>query len=375
MENGLYEHGKVHSILIDRLSNPPIPAYPNVSLPYLLHTDGSSKGFGALLYQRQEGKLWFIGYGSRTFSWAEPNYHLNSGKLEVLTLKWAIEKNFRDYIYYGPSLEVYTDNHLLTNVTTSAELNATGHRWMTEFSDCNFIVKYNPRQKTSWHLRNPQCPWASRTTWNSVRPPQLVKKILRPWCVWIQAAAAAVDMSLLGTRQTFRWLIRQLEIKRLGQLLQRYTTILFCDLDYFRGSIMTKGENLKTTYLLTYNSFVGTTIRGQPHTIKRGTLMWNISIRHALLTMLKTLTRATTWPENLKKVVHVEWCNEIFAVFVIVWSTSKAFYRPHLRLVNKRRVWNRSREKEKSKWVHMREKHGKSIVQSLDQGFGYLCAI
>ena len=78
---------------------------------------------------------------------AEKNYYLHSGKLEFLALKWAITEHFRDYLYYAPSFVVYTDNNPLTYVTSSAKLNATGHRWVAKLADFNFTVKYHPGRK------------------------------------------------------------------------------------------------------------------------------------------------------------------------------------------------------------------------------------
>ena len=55
-----------------------------------------------------------ISYASRTLSDAEKNYHLHSGELEFLALKWAITDRFSDYLRYGPPFVVYTDNNPLT---------------------------------------------------------------------------------------------------------------------------------------------------------------------------------------------------------------------------------------------------------------------
>ena len=43
----------------------PILAYPDYQLPFVLHTDSSSEGSGAVLYQGQEGKLRVIAYAGR----------------------------------------------------------------------------------------------------------------------------------------------------------------------------------------------------------------------------------------------------------------------------------------------------------------------
>ena len=105
------EHQGVLERLFDCLVNPPILGYPDYGLPFVLHTDASNNGLGAVLYQRQSGIMRVIGYGSRTLTPAERNYHLHSGKLEFLALKWAICEQFRDYLYYAPSFTVYTDNN------------------------------------------------------------------------------------------------------------------------------------------------------------------------------------------------------------------------------------------------------------------------
>ena len=84
------EHQNVLDILINKLVSPPVMAYPNFTDPFILNTDASETGLGAVLYQRQKGTLRVIAYGSRTLSPAEKNYHLHSGKLEFLALKWSV---------------------------------------------------------------------------------------------------------------------------------------------------------------------------------------------------------------------------------------------------------------------------------------------
>lgn len=138
------EHSAVVSRFVDMLTNPPILAYPDFDLPFVLHTDASNEGLGAVLYQQQGNKLRVIAYGSRTLTPAEKNYHLHSGKLEFLALKWAICDKFRDYLYYAPTFTVYTDNNPLTYVLSTAKLNAVGHRWVGELADFHFSIKYRP---------------------------------------------------------------------------------------------------------------------------------------------------------------------------------------------------------------------------------------
>lgn len=130
--------------LINILSSPPVLAYPDFDLPYVLCTDASQQGLGAVLYQHQGGKLRIIAYGSRTLSLAGRNYNLHSGKLEFLALKWDICEKFRDYLFYAAHFLVYTDNNPLTYVLSTAKLNAVGHRWVGELADFQFEIKYRP---------------------------------------------------------------------------------------------------------------------------------------------------------------------------------------------------------------------------------------
>ena len=128
-------HQSVLEELIGCLVSAPVMEYPDPRSPYVLHTDASENGLGAVLYQEQDDVLRVIAYGSRTLTPAEKNYHLHSGKLEFLALKWAICEQFRDYLYYSPSFVVYTDNNPLTWVLSTAKLNATGFRWIGELAD------------------------------------------------------------------------------------------------------------------------------------------------------------------------------------------------------------------------------------------------
>ena len=138
------QHKEALQSLISQLTNPPVMAYPDYSQPFVLHTDASQSGLGAVLYQRQSGKMRVIGFASRTLTPAEQKYHFHSGKLEFLALKWAVTEQFRDYLFYAKHFTVYTDNNPLTYVLTTAKLNATGYRWVAALADFSFTLKYRP---------------------------------------------------------------------------------------------------------------------------------------------------------------------------------------------------------------------------------------
>ena len=114
-------------------------AYPDFSKAFTLHTDASKEGLGAVLYQNQDG---VIVYASRALSPTEKKYHLHTGKLEFLALKWAVTEQFCDDLYYSPKFTVFMDNNPLTYIQTSAKLNATGLRWVNELADFHFDIRY-----------------------------------------------------------------------------------------------------------------------------------------------------------------------------------------------------------------------------------------
>lgn len=124
------QHQKAVETLLDHLVSPPILDYPDFSKPFVLHTDACQKGLGAGLYQKQNGKMLVIGYGSRSLTKAVKNYYLHSGKLEFLALKWAVCEHLRDYLYHAPHFVIDTDNNPLTYILSTAKFNATGHRWV-----------------------------------------------------------------------------------------------------------------------------------------------------------------------------------------------------------------------------------------------------
>ena len=132
--------------VIDTLQSPAVMAFPDFESPFILNTDASGYGLGAVLYQKQgEEKLnRVISYASRTLTDAERNYHLHSGKLEFLALKWGVTEKFSDYLGHGAKFTVFTDNNPLTYVMTSAKLNATGMRWVSDLADYDFDLRYRP---------------------------------------------------------------------------------------------------------------------------------------------------------------------------------------------------------------------------------------
>ena len=120
----------------------PVLAFADYSKSFMLETDASKDGLGAVLLQKgEDGKYHPIAYGSKALSKSEKNYH--SLKLEFLALKWAVTKHFREYLQYSsePFL-IRMDNNPLMYVMMTPNLDATGHWWVGSLANYNFKIEY-----------------------------------------------------------------------------------------------------------------------------------------------------------------------------------------------------------------------------------------
>ena len=77
----------------------PMLAFADFEKPFLLETDTSSYGLGAVLSQQQgDDKYHPVTYTSQELKGGEKKYHLS--KLEFLALKWAVTNQFKEYLWY-----------------------------------------------------------------------------------------------------------------------------------------------------------------------------------------------------------------------------------------------------------------------------------
>ena len=91
------EHEHAFATLKQALTNAPVLAYLNYDKPFILNTDASYTGLGAILMQECDCKNRPVVFASCLLNKAEKNYSVTD--LEALAVVWAL-KRFR-YIIHG----------------------------------------------------------------------------------------------------------------------------------------------------------------------------------------------------------------------------------------------------------------------------------
>ena len=123
------------------LTQSPVLAFPDYSLPFTICTDASSYGIGAVLMQQIQGQHpHVIAFASRVLNTAESNYSVTH--LEALAVVWSL-KHFRDIIYNYP-ITVYTDHSAVTQLFSGKNLTGRLARWYLTVEQFQAQIKYLP---------------------------------------------------------------------------------------------------------------------------------------------------------------------------------------------------------------------------------------
>lgn len=132
--------------LRDKLTEAPVLCVFDPKRETELHTDASSRGFGAVLLQKQvDSKFHPVAYFSKVTSDVESRYH--SYELETLAIVYALER-FRTFLD-GIPFVVVTDCNSLVLAVQKKMINPRIARWTLSFANFNFTVRHRPGEQMS----------------------------------------------------------------------------------------------------------------------------------------------------------------------------------------------------------------------------------
>ena len=125
------------------LVDAPVLSYPRSDEEFILDTDASDFGIGAVLSQIQDGEEKVIAYASRTLSKSERNYSVT--KREMLALVFY-SQHFRHYLY-GRRFIARTDHDALRWLTNFKEPSGQVARWLEKLAEFDFKVQSRPGKR------------------------------------------------------------------------------------------------------------------------------------------------------------------------------------------------------------------------------------
>jgi hypothetical protein len=124
--------------LKNKLTSQPILQYPDFSKTFILTTDASNTGIGAVLSQGIVGKDLPVAYASRKLNKAEINYTVS--EKELLAIVWAT-RYFRPYLY-GRRFQILTDHRPLTWVMNVKDPGSWLLRWRIQLEEFDYEIAY-----------------------------------------------------------------------------------------------------------------------------------------------------------------------------------------------------------------------------------------
>jgi len=130
------EHAFQH--LKAKLTSQPILQYPDFSKEFILATDASNVGLGAVLSQGPLGKDLPVAFASRSLNKAEMNY--TTSEKELLAIVWAT-RYFRPYLY-GRHFKIVTDHKPLTWIMNVKDPGSRLLRWRIHLEEFDYEITY-----------------------------------------------------------------------------------------------------------------------------------------------------------------------------------------------------------------------------------------
>ncbi len=135
------EQTRAFDALKHALCDAPVLAFPDFKRDFILCTDASNSGVGAVLMQNDDnGKSRAITFASRLLNKSEQNYSVTHR--EALAVVWAL-RHFRDLIL-SYHIHIFTDHSAVTDLFKGNNLSGKFARWHLTVQDYNPSFSYVP---------------------------------------------------------------------------------------------------------------------------------------------------------------------------------------------------------------------------------------
>ena len=129
--------------LKEKLTSPPILAYPNYQDPYILQTDASGESIGMVLSQIQEDKERVIAFAGKRLTPAEKNY--STTEMEAVAVIEGL-KHFDPYLR-GSQVTIVTDHAARTWLLSQKEPKGRIARWICYLQQFNYTIQHKSGKK------------------------------------------------------------------------------------------------------------------------------------------------------------------------------------------------------------------------------------
>ena len=120
------------------LESAPVLSSPDFAEPFVMATDASQYGVGAVLYQKIGGRVKFIAFGAKALKRGQKNYP--SSKRELLALLFSLRR-WGEFLK-PQSFEIEVDNRVLVHLCSEKSFMARD--WLNYVADYDFRVMHCP---------------------------------------------------------------------------------------------------------------------------------------------------------------------------------------------------------------------------------------
>ncbi|HYN44838.1 MAG TPA: RNase H-like domain-containing protein [Candidatus Limnocylindrales bacterium] len=196
----------------EALTSQPVMAYPNWDKKFILTTDASLKGLGAILSQEYENGERVIAYASRALAPGERKWGIT--ELEALAVMWGTEQ-FKVYLEDRP-FDLVTDHKALLAFKKITNTNPRLERWSIKLSRFTYNILYRKGEDNV----NADCLSRDPIEWiNAISEQELIDKQNED--IFVKQIRKVIDEK------------GEIEFVRNGEEMEMITTFKICENQWF----------------------------------------------------------------------------------------------------------------------------------------------